>query len=342
MKIFCIDSTSYVPRVAIVDNGNSVYEKQWISSGEKWNNMVWGDASYLIDDFFELIQKIEKDIGITVKDCDLICYSWYSWFRTTMNLWKILAKSLSIQFNVEMMCVDHITAHYFSQFTQNIKKVEEKDYDYPILFFSASWSHNSIALLKNLKELTILHDKTYFDEKEKKFLGLGSIYFRACKICKILDNNEWTDKISDKLHALDCWYDQQLVDEFIHSYNSWGIFDMNFQEILFILEDNITLYENNYDLKKVFCSFEEAIFQIIERKLKTILYTIPCRQISIVWGISQNDNFFNRIQWIFGKSWVLVTRPDSNYRFDNASMLGTLAFYIKENAIEYPISRIVT
>jgi len=342
MKIFCIDSTSYIPRIAIVEDGEKFYEKRWVASTEKWNNMISGDASYIIDDFFDLIRLMKKETELDISDCDYICYSWFSGFQSTMNLGKIFAKSLGIQYGLEVICVDHITAHYFSQFTQERNNKKTIAQDFPILFFSASGSHNSLALLKNFTELTIFHDKTYFDVNEQKYLGLGSIYFRACKVCNILNSNEWGEHISGKLEKLDWKYDQGLVEKFLVVWQAWGIFDMNFHNLLFYLEENIESYEWIYEYDVVFCSFEEAIFQLIETKLKNILQITPCRQISIVWGISQNNKFFSRIEKVFSEFGCVVTRPDNDFRFDNAAMLGTLAYYMKKYDIEYPVSKVVT
>jgi tRNA A37 threonylcarbamoyltransferase TsaD len=96
---------------------------------------------------------------------------------------------------------------------------------------------------------------------------------------------------------------------------------MNFHNILFYLEDHIESLYETYEYSIIFRSFEEAIFRLIESKLKDILCIIPCRQISIVGGVSQNDDFFNRISQVFEKSGCIVTRPDPEYRFDNAAML---------------------
>jgi tRNA A37 threonylcarbamoyltransferase TsaD len=273
MKIFCIDSTSYIPRVAIVEDGKRIYEKQWVSSGKKWNNMVSWDVSYLIDDFFDVIERIKNDKDMWIEDCDLICYSGYSGFQSTMNLGKILSKSLGIKYWLEVVCVDHISAHYFSQFT-NCIKVKNNDVitpEFPVLFFSASGSHNSLALLKDFTNLTVLHDRTHFDTKEDKFLGLGSIYYRACKACEILDMGESTDNISEKLKTLKGKPNEGLVEEFIANSGTGGVFDMNLHELLFFLEANIESLREKYKYNIIFHSFEEAIFRVVESKIQNIL-----------------------------------------------------------------------
>jgi len=342
MKIFCIDSTSYIARIAIVEDGKCIIEERASGSSEKWNNMKGGDVSYLIDDFLEIIDKIQNDKEISVKDCDIICYSWYSGFKSTMNLGKIFAHSLGRQYDLEVLCIDHISSHYFSQFSWYIGDLEEKQTEFPILFFSASGSHNSLALMKSFTELIILNDDTYFEPRESKFLGLWSIYFRACRACEILNENEWANQISHKLEKIDKNTDQALVEEFTQVAIEWWIFDMNFHDLLFLLEENIESYKEKYSYNVIFRSFETVIFRIIEKKLRMILITIPCRQISIVWWIAQNNDFFYTIQKSFQHSWIIVSRPHEDFRFDNATMLWTLAYYTKKHNVAYPVSKIIT
>jgi tRNA A37 threonylcarbamoyltransferase TsaD len=100
-----------------------------------------------------------------------------------MNVGKILTITLGRLHKKEIIPVDHITAHYFSLFTQR-KDVETQKF--PILFISASGSHNSIVLMKSWSDFEILNDATHYDSITGKYIGIGSIYYKLVKNLGIL------------------------------------------------------------------------------------------------------------------------------------------------------------
>lgn len=341
MYILAIDSTSFTPRIWLVHDTICVKEEAVTNTTEKWIKMKEGDVSGLVEDFLTLLNTFFDDTNIKIQDIDLICYSWYSGFQSVMNLWKILARTLGKLHSVEVLAVDHVTAHYFSRFT-HFKWTDLNEGDFPILFFSASGSHNSLSLLKNRKELTVLNDYTYFDVIEKKHIGLWNIYYKFSKICGILEEGESDKNITKKILECEMQENSELVKHIKSTYEEEGIFDTNFYFMFHKIEKNITFYMKKYDKKIIFASFEVAIFEILLKKFHDIMKIIPFRQICIVWWISNNDTFFKKVEEEFWSKMIDVNRPEKNFRFDNASMLWTLAFYIKDNKSDYPVSKIIT
>lgn len=346
MKIFAIDSTSAKARVGVINGFMSFFEKWCPWYTEKWIQMRNGDTSVLVDDFLKLVDDFLSDSWLEWEQIDYICYSGYSGFQISMNVGKILATILWKIYNIEVINVDHITAHYFSLFTQeyNKKWSEFPQHNFPILFFSASWSHNSLAVMKSWKDLTILNDNTYYDDYTDKYIGMGSIYYKMLKATGILKDSDFPSEIDKKLSSIKREIDSQVVEKCMELYGDVKVFDTDFYDLYksfleFYIEDN---HMHKIKNTVLFFSFEEAMFKILARKFDEILILMDIKEIAIVWWISMNDSFINFLESRYSPAGLKVSRPNVNYRLDNASMLGTLAYAMKKFEVEYPFSRIVT
>jgi len=334
MKILCIDSTTAVARIAIVENNIKLKEECIWASSEDWDNIERWEVFFLTQRLLDLIEKMFGKSQLNIEDMDLLCYSWFSWYKSSINLGKILCHILSKCYNIEYIAVDHITSHYFSYFTDK----KDLHLDFPILFISASWSHHSTALMKNIRELSILNDETYYSEDEKRYYGLGLIYYRAMKICELMTYKDSTNQISEILWKLKNNNNTILVDKFKLQNQNTGIFDINFHTMFFYLQDNYEYLKKEYENQIIFFSFEKAIHEIIEEKIIKIMQMIPLKTICIVWGIAMNENFSKHLSQVFNDLWINIVRPDLEYRLDNASMLWTLAYFMKEYNVQYPFS----
>jgi hypothetical protein len=75
MKIFCIDSTSSKASIAIVEGNISLYEKSMPGYGDKWDSLMKGDMSILIEDFLSLIESAQQEGVLKWEEIGSICYS---------------------------------------------------------------------------------------------------------------------------------------------------------------------------------------------------------------------------------------------------------------------------
>lgn len=338
MKFLCIDSTSSKARVAVVEKRKCLKEKSLPQDKNDWWKMIKGDVWYLVDEFLLLIDQIFTEIDFLIEDIDYICYSWFSGFYYPLSVGKILANTIWKIHNKEVIAVDHITAHYFSYFVNK----KEDFQNYPILFFSASGSHNSIAILKNEATLNILNDKTYFSEQEDRYIWLWHMYYKILRKTGILMEGTSDKKINEILSQTKHIFNPEIVKECMDNYDNESLFDVNYMDLYSFFVKEYLIDFDEEDKFTLFFSFQEALFRIIETKFSKIAQIIPYREICIVWGISNNDDFIEFLQEKMKQRGITISRPAPAYRFDNAAMLWVLAYYMKKENITFPSSNIIT
>lgn len=331
MKILSIDSTSAVARVALTNDSRLL--KEVVSPRIHWDAMVSGNVDLLMEDFLEILDVFFDDMQESWDDLDLICYSGFSGFKVSMDLGKMLARMLGSFHKIEVRAVDHISSHYFSLFVN-----QEEHGHFPKLIYSASWSHNSLVYMKNMQELTILNDHTYFEEAEGKYIGLGSIFNRVLRSLDILREDQTPQEIPELLSSLDSQYVDEIVDEFRILYIPKNVFDLDMYEYYQACNKKMMLMKSKYDAAKIFFSFQRSLFDILAEKFDQVSELMNVSEVAIVWWISQNDHF---VDYLEAKS-MKVHRPLEAFRFDNAAMLWVLLFHQEMYGREYPISHIVT
>lgn len=336
MHILAIDTTSYLPKVALLNNNNPICEITKTSHEISWDDFREWDGSYIKWELQIQLNQLWGKTWLSPDTLDLICFSGYSWFRKAISQWKEFAINLWKTHTIQVKAIDHISSHDLSVYIEQ----EDIRFEYPTLVFSASWSHNSISILHDKFTLEKFSDSTEFDMDEKKYIWLGSIFFRLVKSLWLFDDPSWTNNISEIISKLEYKISEELLDILKKNY-SGDLYTLHLCNVLDFYKENY-IAQKKYPTNVLFYTFQEFIIQICCEKFLSIYEAIAFKQIHIVGGIAMNDEFFSRIKDLFDVKWVNVYRPMKKYRFDNATMLWYLAYLEHTSECSYDISEIVT
>lgn len=336
MLILSIDSTSFLPRISLTDRENIVFQVSDTLHPIDWKEFKSGDGSYIIYDFLSQIEIGFEKSGKKIEEVDIICYSWYSGFRKTMLIGKILSETLGAIYKKKVVNVDHITAHYFSLFVEK----DIQTFNYPILFLSASGSHNSFAIMKHSKYLQVLWNDTQYDLERNQYMWLWNIFFRTLRLLKIISESDTAAVVTDAISNLSWDINIHIVEELKRVYQNTNMFDLNFYNIFEKLK--YISWSTELSVDTLYLSFQEAIFDIIQQKLEKILFIMPSQTIAIVWWISNNDALIQKLSVHFESKHISVIRPEVWFRLDNAAMLGVLCYHFLKEGTQYDFSQIIS
>ncbi len=330
MKILAIDTTGFSAGLAIVKDGNEVLMNK-IGSGYV-PNKLWSDFPYILpDQHIKFLIKNTKKINWN--EIDAIAVSADSGIYTCILAGVAIAETLSQCHKKQLIKVDHILSHLYSTWLER----NHKDFQFPILVFSASGSHSDLSLLKDRKSC-----QTVFDTVPKKtkdevsfFIGIGKIFYQVGKRLGLISSSEAGVDSLIKAASLG---DANKFD-FTKFYKG-PLMDLNFFDFM---ESIISFAEkekkkNSQFINDVAASFQESIVQILSDKIFRIAEIKKAKEIHIAGGISMNKYLEKTLKQRIKKEklpFTLRYPTKKNYRLDNAAMIGALAYYQKKYKIKF-------
>jgi len=334
MHILAIDTTGFSASVALVKDGKEVLFNK-IKSGyiPKKN---WEEYSYLLPGHHQdfLLKNLKE---INWEEIDAIAVSANSGIYTCILTGVSIAKALSFCCKKPLIEVDHILAHLYSSWLER----NPKDFQFPILVFSASGSHSDFSLLRSKKHCEIIHSDVPRQKNGnvKIFVGVGKIFDKlGRRLGVITSSNLGVRKL---MHASSKGNPSKY--DFTKYYKG-ALLDLDFLDFMNRVDKFLKKEERNFKkgsqsfINNVAASFQESITEILAKKILEIASLKKAREIHIAGGISENKYLKKKLKEKIKKEklpFVLRYPVKKEYRLDNAAMIGALAYYQEKYKIKF-------
>lgn len=344
MTILGIDTTGFSTSVAIVKDGKEVlfnYVNPGYNIDKKWNEVSRELPQMHFEFLMNNFDKFVKQSGLDWSEIDAIAVSAKSGIESCITMGKSFAKNYSKNHSKPIIEVDHILAHIYSTW---IGKKEEEKFDFPILAFSSSGSHNSLALIKSEKYCSILPIKDIYDvEGDTKFhLGIGKYFFRVFNFLELdKEKDGWQKFIKMMKEGDPKKYDSLNLSVKRHYEFDDRIFD--FSDLMWGIKNYVEEQKKeNGELseeqkKDLAASFQEIVSTEIANYLLFLTRLLQAKEVHLSGGISVNWHIENKVRETLKEEFpkVKIRLPQAEYRLDNAAMIASLAYYQEKYGIEY-------
>ena len=259
----------------------------------------------------KIIKVIENIWYDKIKDVDFISVTIKPWLPGSLVVWKAVANLLSEYFDKPLIEINHIHGHVFSLFLE--KKFE--DINFPMVVLTASGGHNDLYLIEKWK----MEDgkwKSNNLNKQSSFNNIDNLKteiiwnFKITRLWSTLDDAAWEcfDKISRMLggpypgwprisQKATLWKarpDVKFPRIFLSSHELNFSFSGMKSHIHYFLGDLekkwIKLDEEM--INDVAYEFQEAIVEVLWKKLIKAWIEFWVKTLGIVWWVSANDRLF--------------------------------------------------
>jgi len=328
MKTFAIETSCDDTSCAIIEltKNNYIDVNKLISISQiDEHQKFWWVVPELASRLHEQeVIKILENFGVNkIKNVNYISYTAEPWLPGSLLIGKSMATSLSTFLDKEKMPINHIFGHISAIFLErNISDIK-----FPFIALTASGWHNDIYILeKNGKQIIIK------------------------KIWQTLDDAAWEafDKVSRMLWGPYPWWswigekaakwkpqdDINLPRIFMKKEN-W---DFSFSGLKAQCSYTIEKLKEKYNwfddnLLNNFCfDFQEAIIEVLARKLLKAAKFHNIKNIAICWWVSANIRLSEYIDSIKNKFQIEnFYKPVKNiYSTDNAAMIGAASIMMKK------------
>lgn len=344
MLILAIDTTGFSSSIALVKDDKKVLFNK-ISSGfvPKKN---WWDFPYFLPQrhqkfLLNNLGKIFKETQIRWKDINVIAVSANSGIYNCILVGLSVAETLAYCYKKPLIKVDHILAHIYSTWLER----GLKNFQFPILVFSASGSHSDFSLINRPEKCEILFDKIPLEDRGgvKAFIGVGKLFDKIGRRLGIINFTDPNHQESlKKLIQTMSLGNSHRFD--FSQYYSGPVLDLDFTNLINSVDEFLNKREKKSPklsqkfVQDVAASFQESITEILASKIIKVAEMKNAKEVHVAGGISENKHLERKLKERIKKEklpFVLRYPVKREYRLDNAAMIGALAYYQQKHKIKF-------
>ncbi len=230
-----------------------------------------------------------------------------------------MAKSLAFTRQLPLVGINHIEAHLYAAF------IDHSPIRFPFLGLVVSGGHTALYLFHDIGKGELL-GKTRDDaageafDKVGKLLGLP--YPGGVQIDKLSEDGD------------------PGAIEFPRAFLDKGSLDFSFSG----MKTSVLHYLKRLDRplqkqehKHVVASFQEAVVDVLVKKLEMAAEKTECHRVVVAGGVSANRRLRQRLRDSFGNHAVDLILPPPHLSTDNAVMIAGLAFHYFQQGLTSPL-----
>jgi N6-L-threonylcarbamoyladenine synthase len=288
-----------------------------------------------LKNFKPLLEKILKDLNLSLKDINLISISPGPGLIPALLVGTSIAKSLVYYFKKPLVANHHLEGHIYANWLTKIKnfKTKKEEYrlsqniEFPLITLVVSGGHTQLVLMKDHLDYQILGE-TLDDAAGEAF----------DKVARILNLGFPGGPIISKLAKQGNPKVFDLPRPMLKSDN----LDFSFSGLktaVLYLKEKLTKKSNlsEEQLKDLTASFQQAIVDVLIAKIRKAVQKYQPRSVALAGGVSANQNL--RAEFLkLEKSNRLKVKaylPDLAFCMDNAAMQLPVVYYKLK---KYPLS----
>lgn len=260
---------------------------------------------------YSVTDKALKDAGCKIDDIDLVAVTNGPGLPGSLLVGISFAKALSFASGTPIVGVNHLHAHIISGFLGR-KEIQDLESVFPFLGVVVSGGHTSIYLCRSLSDIAVI-GRTKDDavgeafDKVAKMIGLG--YPGGPIVEERAKRFRGKDEIG---------FPRALLKD-------GSDIDFSFSGV----KTAVMYYWNSCDKSedetdKICYSFQEAVIDVLDRKIQRAVKITGVRRIAIGGGVINNLTLRNRIENSCGAEGIEVFLPSKEYCSDNAAMIASM------------------
>ena len=291
MKILGIEGTAHTLGLAILENDNILSEKS--STLVPCKGLIPREmVEHHSQNFFKLLDSVLIDAGITINDLDLIAYSAGPGIGQNLNFVYNISKYLSMKYNIEILGVNHMIAHF------EIIKRETDLYDPLILYVSGGNT-----------QIVAQHSKKYYILGETQDIGIGNLFDMFARDLDLYPAN------AKKLFEL-------RGNRYIQMPYTIKGMDVSFSGLYTYAKSLI----NKVDINDLVYSFtENALSMVVELVDRGISFTSK-KELIVCGGVANNQRLRDMLELLAKENNIKFVNYKSNHYSDNGAMIAYLGY----------------
>lgn len=326
MKILSIETSADETAAAITDGrrvlSNVIYSQ--ILMHAKWGGIYPALAKRAHEEkITPVIEQVIKKLGVmseVLGGIDFIAVTQGPGLAIALEVGIKKAKELALKYNKKIIPVNHLEGHIYSSFVQNSQGNPKIDFQFPYLAYVVSGGHTEIVLFKDHASYEILGE-TLDDasgealDKAAKMLGLG------------YPGGAIIERLASQVANIDQYkFPRPMLRSEDLSFSFSGL-----KTSMFYFLKKITEKEKTTKLKELCSSYQEAVFDVLEKKLEKAIKLTGINRVVVGGGVSANQYLRLRFRRLLKKHKGYVLSPPYKYLTgDNAAMIGVAAYYKAE------------
>jgi len=259
----------------------------------------------------------QADTG--TKDLDAIAVTYGPGLMGSLLVGVNFAKGLAMQNNIPVAGINHIEAHLLANM------IDEPELDYPFLCLLVSGGHTQIIRVDGYGQYTILG--TTIDD------AAGEAFDKVARLLELgYPGGPYIDKYAKEGDPKKYDFPRSLKDSGDLNFSFSGLKTAALYTIQPMPEN-----ERRQELPHLCASFQEAIVDSLEMKLRDAARQTNIRSITIAGGVAANSRLRNRMKQMQEELNLRLYYPDFQYCTDNGAMIAFAGWYGFRNGIQHDL-----
>jgi N6-L-threonylcarbamoyladenine synthase len=257
-----------------------------------------------------LIEHVLQKSKLTWKDIDGLTVTNRPGLIGSLIVGIMTVKSLAQAYDIPLIGVNHLEGHLLAPFLKDDSYAPPEDFNYPYLALAVSGGHSSLYWVKGLGDYTVI-GTTKDDaageafDKFAKMVGLGYPGGVQVDQCARSGNPA----------AYDFPRSLAIEDNLMMSFSG---LKSSAQRLL----DKLTPEEIEKNRNDLCASFQEAIVDVLIKKMIRATDRFQCNKVVLTGGVSANSRLRERFYELAKINKLQLVIPPLRYCTDNAAMIG--------------------
>lgn len=247
-------------------------------------------------------QSMEK-AGLNYTDLEGIAVTQGPGLTGTLLTGICFAKGLSQGLSIPIICINHLEAHIFANF------IADPELEFTFICLLVSGGHTQLWLIEGIDQYKLLGET--LDD------AAGEAFDKGARILKLgYPGGPCIEKSADGGDPNAIKFPRGLLksDSFDFSFSGLKT------ALLYYMDDyDNDNNENNITLNDIAASYQEAIIDILSKKLSRAVYHFDVNTCVIAGGVAANKHLRKRIQTLLSNKKVIF--PELDLCTDNAAMV---------------------
>ncbi len=283
----------------------------------KWGGVVPDIAKRAHQQRIEpVVQTALNRAKLSIKDIDVIAVTQGPGLAIALSVGLNFAKSLATKYHKKIIGVNHVEAHFLSNFLQNSRGLPLRPQVFPALSLTVSGGHTKIVFIRHIGEYQIVGE-TLDDaagealDKSAKLMGLG------------YPGGPVIERLAKSGHPDFLKLPHPLPDKKILDYSFSGLKTAFYYQIKDWSKSKIA--KNLNDLS---ASFQQAVFSTLLRKFELAIKKTQPKLLLLSGGVASNLELRRQMRFLAKKYALPLYMPfKKELNTDNAAMIALVAFY---------------
>ncbi len=316
--IYClaIETSCDETSMSIVKNGTeeiATVTNTQIDIHKKFGGVVPEIASRShIESITIVLDELLEKTDLTLEDIDIIGVTYGPGLIGSLLIGVECAKTISLVLNKSLIPVHHIAGHIYAN---NL----EKRLQFPLIALVVSGGHTDLVYMEN--DYTFKRIGSTLDD------AVGECYD---KVAKVLGLEYPGGPKVDKLAKLgQDTYDLPLpLDDNTYNFSFSGI-----KSKIVNLVHNELQRGNEIRINDMCNSFQERVVKVLVKKTKKAIREYNVKNLVLAGGVAANSYLREKLTEMANEENINFSYPSINYCTDNATMIGSAAYYAYKKGI---------